>query len=141
MSSKSFNKTEIVYKRLKEEYKKYANWDEFAEEFGVSRQALNKRRKKESLPYDEIKKIFPHVNRDWLNSEDEIELKSLPVKQKFTNEVNTNGEFRSQIPVNEPKVARAADVALSKGEKISQDEMKRFLAQIESLARILKDSL
>lgn len=42
---------------------------------------------------------------------------------------------------NEPRVVHSDQVALPKGGAISRDEMKKFLEHIESLARILKDSL
>lgn len=88
MSNKSFKKAEIVYTRLKNEYGKELNWDDFSALFGISRQAMDKRRRKNKTNYDEIIDIFPDINRTWLHSERESELKSLPVKNKFTSNVN-----------------------------------------------------
>lgn len=48
---------------------------------------------------------------------------------------------RSDDHLNEPKVVYADVVDLPEGGKLSRDQMKEFLGQIESIARILKDSL
>lgn len=81
-------KSEIIYKRLREEFEDFKNWDQFADKFGVSRQAINERRKKGEVDINEIRRVFPDVNTSWLLSENEAELKSLPVKKKFTGSEN-----------------------------------------------------
>lgn len=48
---------------------------------------------------------------------------------------------RSQESVNDPKVVYADKVELPKDGKLSRDQMKDLLGQIEVISRILKDSL
>ncbi len=47
----------------------------------------------------------------------------------------------SQNHVNEPKVVYADEVELPEDGKLSRDQMKELLGQIEVISRILKDSL
>jgi hypothetical protein len=102
LSSKSLHKSNIIYTRLKEEYTEFANWGDFAKFWGISRQAINNRKNKTSIDYEEIRQKFPDVNKDWLYSDDENELKKLPVKNSFTNEENVPyaRSIESQKPVD-----------------------------------------
>lgn len=87
MSNKSLQKTEIIYSRLKDEYfDKPVTWADIGKELSISRQALSERRKKESIDYDELKKAFPKINKDWLHSESVSDLKLMPVKTNFPND-------------------------------------------------------
>jgi len=126
MSSDTTKKSKIIYERLYNEYG--GGWDtqeEFAKLLGITRQGLDYRKAKNVIKYDEIKRLLPEVNRQWLHSDDEEELRQLPVKGT----------------VEEPEVQYAASVDLPKGGQLSRDHMKQLLEQIESIARILKDNL
>jgi hypothetical protein len=96
LSNKSFNKSEIVYNRLRKEYGKEMNWDDFSDIFGISRQAMGKRRSKDKMSYKEIKELFSDVNKEWLHSDDPVKLKSLPVKNKFANDGNQVSGIHAQ---------------------------------------------
>lgn len=96
MSKKTFHKAAIIYDRLRNEYDDYNSMAEFAQVFGLSRQALNERKRKDSVDYDEIIKLFPDVNRDWLFSEDEHVLRHAPLKKNFPE--GKSSPFTGQHP-------------------------------------------
>lgn len=129
MSIKSLHKASIIYDRLREEYDEYTNMTEFARVFGLTRQALNDRKKKDSVDYDEIIKFFPEVNRDWLFSDDEHKLRHAPVKKNLPDENNH--------PVNDHSHHYSID------ELLKEERSRLGISDIPDteLGRVLQDAL
>ena len=83
LSSKTLNKAKIIYERLYKEYGgDWNNLDDFADKLGLTRGGLDYRRSENVVKYDDIKRVFPDINKDWLHSDDINELQSKPVKKR-----------------------------------------------------------
>ncbi|MEQ9091840.1 MAG: helix-turn-helix transcriptional regulator [Balneola sp.] len=100
---------------------------ELAQKIGKDEAQISRYLSGEVVPYPRTqKKLFSalevdviKVNEDWV----------------------VNLPQRSQDSANEPKVVYADKVELPEDGKLSRDQMKLFLEQIELTARMLKDSL
>lgn len=141
MSNETFQKSKIIYERLYREYGNWKNKQEFADEFGISRQQINNRMKSERIDYSEIIAVFPHVNTRWLYSETEGELKSLPVKDDLTNSKLINpgalSRIKSQIAsegIPDSDLDVIIDIVRSRASNLSQD-LKEFADLMDSLAK------
>lgn len=86
MSNKNFHKPKIIYKRLKESLGEGATWSDLGNKLGISRQAVNDRKNKDTVDYEDIERAFPDINKDWLYADSYEDLMLLPVKKSFTND-------------------------------------------------------
>lgn len=127
MPTTNVEKSRIVLERLKTAYG-FSSDEELGKVFGITKQAVNKRKQRGYFNADEIIRLFPDVNVDWLYSEEIEDLKKLPVRNPA-------------LSLEETKVQYAAQVELPESGQLSRDQMRELLGQIESIARILKDSL
>ncbi len=137
MSSKTLNKVKIIYDRLYSEYN--GGWDgvgEFSEKLGVSRQGLKYRKDNQSIDYDEIVRLFPEVNRVWLLSTNEEELRNLPVKNVFT------GKSEGKDILDKDIRQRASDISILVKEKgIQYKDRVELIEVLQSRADTLSREL
>lgn len=140
MSNKKENKSKIIYERLYKEYGEWKNLDEFSDEFNLSRQQINNRKNADKIDYDEIIRVFPEVNREWLYSDDIAELKSMPVKGDFTNDKYEKG-FKELVDRTneEDKPYNALDLLLEALEEDAgriQDDLQNLVERIRKMRMI-----
>lgn len=129
LSNKTLQKSEIIYSRLYEEYKDWDSVAAFMEEFGKERQSYYDRKKADNIAYDEIMKVLPEVNREWLFSFDMKKLRELPVRKKHTPERN---RFTHKFNQLEEKLADEGVDYKAQGELIGY-----LQGRIESLSQEL----
>lgn len=145
LSSKTLNKAKIIYERLYKEYGgDWNNLDDFADKLGLTRGGLDYRRSENVVKYDDIKRVFPDINKDWLHSDDINELQSKPVKKNFTDDKFEKGFKGVEDRLNEEGMPyNALDLlleALEEDASSIQNDLQSLVSRIRKLRKLRSDS-
>lgn len=133
MSSTKVKKSQIIYERLKSAYG-HTSDSSIGDVFGISKQAIGKRKKKDDVDEDEIIRLFPDVNKEWLYSENFDDLKKLPVRSREALEEAPKDDFMSLV-----QKAHSISEKLKAG-NISPESREESLRALEFAETLIQSS-